>query len=67
MLAAELLIQPLNQSVVVLKGSDVILTNVWRIVINLYIEPYEEVITTIKEDFIKAEKQKGELTSIAEL
>jgi hypothetical protein len=60
MLAAELLIQPLNQSVIFFKVIDVILTkDVRRIVINLGIEPYEQIISTIK-DLIKVEEQKRE-------
>jgi mannitol-specific phosphotransferase system IIBC component len=68
LVAAELLIQPLEQSVIFLKERDVILTNdLWRVVVNLDIEPYEEVITTIKEDLKKVEGQKQEFTCTAEL
>jgi hypothetical protein len=66
--AADLLIQPLNYSVVFLKEKDVILTNdVWLIAIDFDEGPYEEVFSTIKEDLLNIEGRKKELTNISEL
>ena len=68
LIAAGLLIQPLNRSVVILKGKEVVLTNdVWRIVVDFEMSPYEEVISTIKEDLLTVEGQKREFTSISEI
>ena len=68
LIAAGLLIQPLNRSVVILKGKDVVLTNdVRRIVVDFEMSPYEEVISTIKEDLLIVEGQKREFTSISEI
>jgi len=59
LMAAGLLIQPLNHSMILLKEKDVILTNdVWRIVVDFEMGPYEQVISTIKEDLLIAEGQK---------
>jgi hypothetical protein len=66
LLAAELLVRPLNQSVF-LREREVVLTNdVWRIVLNLDLEPFEDAISTIKTDLMQVELQK-QFTPVAEL
>ena len=48
-----------SQRGVFLKEKDVILTNdVWRIAVQFDIGPYEEVISTSKEDLLTVEGQK---------
>ena len=42
-------------------------TEVWRIVVDFDMNPYEEVISTIKEDLLIVEGQKREFTSISEV
>ena len=60
LLAEELLIQPLNYSVVFLKEKNVIFTNdVWRNVIDFDMGPYEEVIWAVKEDLLTALRHKN--------
>ena len=59
LIAAELLIQPLDHSVIFLKEKDVVLTNdVWRIAVDFGLSSYEEEISTIWEDLLTAEEQK---------
>ena len=68
LIAAGLLNQSLNRSVVILKGKYVVLTNdVRHIVVDFEMSSYEEVISTIKEDLLIVEGQKRELTSISEI
>ena len=56
---AGLLVQPLNPSVIILKGKDVVLTNVvWRVAVDFEMSQYEEVISTIKEDLLIVEGQR---------
>ena len=53
---AELVIQPLNHSVVFLKEKDIFLTNdVWRIVIDVYMSSYEDAVATVQADIISLE------------
>jgi hypothetical protein len=59
LIAADLLIQPLNYSVVFFKKKDFILTNdVWLIGIDFDEGPYEEVFSTITEDLLTVEGRK---------
>ena len=60
LLAAELLMHPLNYSVVFLKEENVIFTNdVWRNVIDFDMGPYEEIILAIKEDLLTVPRHKN--------
>jgi hypothetical protein len=59
LIAADLLIQPLNYSMMFLKEKVVILTNdVWLIAIYYDEGPCEEVFSTIKEDLLTVENRK---------
>ena len=50
---AELIIKPLNHSVVILKEKDIFLTNdVWRILIDVDMSIYEVAVATAKADII---------------
>jgi hypothetical protein len=65
-LRAEIFIRTLNQSVVFFKDREITLTNnVWRIVINLNMNPYAEALATIREDLQMVEKQKTEFTPLS--
>ena len=60
--------QPLNNDVLFLKETDIILTNdAWCIAIDIYISMYEEVIFTIRTDLLVVEQHKKEFASISEL
>jgi hypothetical protein len=66
--SVESLIQPLNNSVVFAKESDILLTNdAWRIAIDLDTSKYHEIISTIGDDLLIVESQKQELNPISEL
>jgi hypothetical protein len=66
--SVESLIQPLNNSVVFAKKSDILLTNyTWRIAIDLDTSRYHEVISAIRDDLLLVESQKQELTPTSEL
>ena len=68
LVAAQVSVQTLNPSVVFLETMDVILTNdVWRVVINFDLGSYENVIATVKEHFLRVQKQKSEFKSFSEL
>jgi hypothetical protein len=42
---------PLNHSMIFLKTKDIIMTNdVWRIVLDLNLRPYEDIISTLRRD-----------------
>jgi len=66
--AAETFVQPLNRSVIFLKERDVILSNdVWRIAINIEMEPYEEALSIIRGDLLTVGERKQEFTFNSEL
>lgn len=58
----------MNHSTVFFKTQDVILTNdIWRIVLDLDLKPYEEIIATLKEDLFLVQNQTLEFTFVNEL
>jgi hypothetical protein len=60
LLAAELIIQPLNYSAVFLKGKNIIFTNdIWRNVTDFDMGPHEEIILTITEDLLTVPRHKN--------
>ena len=64
----DVLIQPLNHSVVYLNKKEVVLTNDFkRVVIDFRTDSYEEVISAIDEDLLVIERQRKEFTSVSEL
>ena len=60
-IAAETFVHPLNGSVIFLKERDIILSNdIWRIAIDVKMDPYEEAISIIRGDFLTVEGRKQE-------
>ena len=45
---AELSIQPLNSSVIILKQKDIITDDAWRIAVDVDVNVFEEALSTIK-------------------
>ena len=67
-IAAETFVHPLNRSVIFLKERDIILSNdVWRIAIDVKMEPYEEALSIIRGDLLTVEERKQEFTFSSEL
>ena len=67
-IAAEIVIQPLNRSVLFLKEKDMVLTNTnWRIAVEFDMTPYQDVMSTVKEDLLLVKGQRKEYTAISEL
>jgi hypothetical protein len=61
-------VQPLNGSVIFLKEANLILTDdEWRVILNVNLSTYQDVVYVIKNDFFMIEKQKQEFTPIIEL
>jgi hypothetical protein len=68
LIAAEIIVHPLNHSMVFLKAKNVIFTSdTWRVVITFDMGPCEEVISTIQEDLLVVQRQRNEFTFISEL
>ena len=68
MIAAETVVQPVNQSVIILKERDVILcAGSWQIAIDVTLMPFEDALTIIKGDLLEIREHKQEFTSISEL
>jgi hypothetical protein len=67
LILAELSIQPLNSSVIILKQKDIITDDAWRIAVDVDVNVFEEALSTIKADLILFESQKQEFTPISEL
>ena len=67
LVAASLLIQPLNHSLIFLKEKDVLTSDAWRVAVNLETGLYEEAVSTIEGDLLLVEKQKREFTPTSEL
>ena len=64
-IAAETFVHPLNRSVIFLKERDIILSNdVWRIAIDVKMEPYEEALSIIRGDLLTVEERKQEFILI---
>ena len=67
-IAAEMFVQPLNRSVIFLKERDLILSNdIWRIAINVEMEPYDEALFVIKGDLLTVKQRKQGFTFNSEL
>ena len=54
---AELSIQPLNSSVIILKKDIIVTDNAWRIAVDIDVNVFEEALSTIKTDLILIESQ----------
>ena len=68
MVVAEPYVQPLNSSVVFVKEKeDVFTSDIWRVVMNIDLSTYHEVISTVRADLFSVEHLKKEFTTIAEL
>jgi len=66
--AADLLVEPINRSVVFLRDRDIVLSgDAWHVAIDLNTDAYEDVLSTIQGDLILVDKQKQEFTSLSEL
>jgi len=66
-LVSEYFVQPLNQSVGLLKESDIFLTSdIWRIALDFNLSTYHEIISIVKADIFFVEQQKLEFTSVSE-
>jgi hypothetical protein len=63
---AEPFVQPLNHSVILLKESDIFLSDTWRIALDFNLSMYYKVISTVKADIFSVEQQKLEFTSVSE-
>ena len=65
---AEPYIQPLNSSVVFVKETEVVFTcGIWRVVLNIDLSTYHEVLSTVRADLFSVEQLKKEFTPISEL
>ena len=68
LVAADLLVQPINRSVVFLKDRDIVLSgDAWHVAIDLNTDAYEDVLSTIRGDLVLVDKKKQEFTSLFEL
>jgi len=66
--AAETFAQPLNSSVIFSRERDIMFSNnVWRIVIDVKMEPYEEALSIIRGDLLRVEEREQEFTFNSEL
>ena len=63
LILAELSIQPLNISVIIIIVTD----DAWRIAVDIDVNVFEETLSTIKADLLLIESQKQEFTPISEL
>jgi len=67
-IATETFVHPLNRRVIFLKERDIILSSdVWRIAIDVKMEPHEEAFSIIRGDLLRAEERKQEFTFNPEL
>jgi len=63
-IAAETFVHPLQRSITFLKERDITLSNdVWRIAIDVEMEPYEEALSIIRGDFLTVGERKQEFNS----
>jgi hypothetical protein len=66
--AAELINSFLNHSVLFVKEKDLIFTNdYWKIVVNFDLMPYEDIVTTLREDLRKLKEASKRSLPIGEL
>ena len=63
---ADLQIQPVNRSVLFFKERDAITNDTSSVAIDLATHPYEDVISTVRNDLMLVNKQKKEFTPVAE-
>jgi len=67
LILAELSIQPLNSSIIILKQKDIIVTDdAWCITVDIDVNVFK-ALSTIKADLLLIESQKQEFTPISEL
>jgi hypothetical protein len=65
---AEVINSPLNHSVLFVKEKDLILTSdYWKIIVNFDLMPYEDVITTLREDLRQLKEATRRTLPIGEL
>jgi len=61
-------VQPLNQSVLFVKETDICFTSdTWRVVMEIDLSVYHDTISVIKSDVMTIEQQKQDFTPMAEL
>jgi len=57
MVVAEPYVQPLNNTVVFVKETEVVFTsNIWRVVLNIDLSTYHEIISTVRADLFSVEQ-----------
>jgi len=65
---ADVVVQPINRSVIFLKEKDITLTNgAWRIAIDVDMSPYEEAVATVKTDITSLEGHRKKWVSNSEM
>jgi hypothetical protein len=68
MVVAEPYVQPLNNTVVFVKETEVAFTSdTWRVVLNIDLSTYHEIISNFRADLFSVEQLKKEFTPISEL
>ena len=68
MVVAEPFVQLLNYTVEFFKETEIIFTSAtWRIVLNIDLSMYHNIISTIRADLFSVEQQKKEFIPISEL
>jgi hypothetical protein len=68
LILADFSIQPLNQSVVLLKDREIIFTNdAWLLAVDIDMSSYEEAVTAVKANILSLEVHRKEAVSIFEL
>jgi len=61
-------VQSLNNNVIFLKETDIIVTNdAWRIAVDIDVRTYQDIIPTIRQDLNLVEQNNKEFTSISEI
>jgi hypothetical protein len=67
-IVAAQIVQPLDNGVLFFKETEVILSDdEWRILLRIDLSTYNDVISTVKSDFILVEQQKRAFTPVSEL
>ena len=65
---ADVVVQPINRSVIFLKEKDITLTNgAWHIAIDVDMNTYEEAVATVKADIISLEGHSKKWVSNSEM
>jgi hypothetical protein len=61
-ISTDTIVQPLNGSVIFLKEANLILTDdEWRVILNVNLSTYQDVLSVIKSDLFMIEKQNRNL------